>query len=79
MAGPVEFRLYAKKFTMDDLRMGVQPMRDGNDIYCPAAIQYRYKQRLVIAGKGELQWSEWSYIPFVKEGDKAATDATDAA
>jgi hypothetical protein len=69
MSGPIEMRLYAKKFTMDDLKQGVLPIRDGADLYCPALIQYRYKQRLVIAGKGDILWSDWMYIPFVKQTD----------
>ena len=69
MSAPIEFRLFAKKFTMDDLRAGVQPMRDGPEFYCPAIIQYRYKQRLSVAGRVETEWSEWQFIPFVKEGD----------
>lgn len=71
MSGPVEFRLFAKKFTMNDLKLGVQPIRDGAEIYCPALMQYRYKHRLSVAGEIKTEWSPWQFIPFVKEGDSA--------
>lgn len=71
MSGPVEFRLFARKFTLDDLKVGIQPMRDGGEFYCPAVIQYRYKLRLRVAGEISTDWSDWQYIPFVKEGEGA--------
>jgi len=72
MASPVEFRLYATKFTLDDLRAGRQPIRSvNNDLYNVAMLQFRYRQRLVVAGKGDLIWSEWEYVPFVNEGSEA--------
>ena len=81
MASPVEFRLYATKFTLDDLRAGRQPVRSVNNELCNVAmLQFRYKQRLVIAGKGEIQWSEWQSVPFVTEGGEAEKKETpDAA
>lgn len=68
MSGPVEFRLYARKLTLEDVKAGIQPMRDGNELYCPAMLQYRYKQRLSVAGKVETEFSEWQFVPFIKEG-----------
>ena len=80
MSGPVEFRLYASKFTLDDLKAGRQPIRSGNgDPYNVAMLQFRYKQRLVIAGKGEVEWSAWQFVPFVNEGENDKKDAPDAA
>jgi len=81
MASPVEFRLYATKFTLDDLSAGRQPVRSvNNELHNVAMLQFRYKQRLVIAGQGEIQWSEWQYVPFVTEGGEAEKKETpDAA
>lgn len=79
MAGPVEFRLYARKLTLDDVKAGIQPMRDGNELYCPAMLQYRYKQRLSVAGKLETEWSDWTFVPFIKEGVTTPPPPVDAA
>jgi hypothetical protein len=75
MSSPVEFRLYATNFTLDDLKAGRQPIRSANgELHNVAALQFRYKYRLVEAGKSALEWSEWAYIPFVMEGDVPAND-----
>ena len=69
MASPVEFRLYASKFTLEDLRAGRPHVRAGNgELFNVAMLQYRYRQRLVVAGQADLIWSEWQFVPFVNEG-----------
>ena len=79
MSSPVEFRLYATKFSLDDLKAGRQPIRSANgDLHNVAVMQFRYKYRLVVAGNNSLEWSEWANVPFVMEGD-GANDGKEAA
>ncbi len=68
MSAPIEFRLWAKLFELSDLHAGVQPIRLGPQIFCPAILQYRYKQRISVGGKVEMDWSDWTGIPLVYEG-----------
>lgn len=80
MSAPVQFRLFASKFTLEDLKAGRQPIRNAaGEVHNVAILQFRYKQRLVIAGRGELQWSEWEGVPFVNEGEEAANQEPPAA
>ena len=80
MSAPLEMRLYASKFTLEDMRAGRQPIRSANgELYNVALLQYRYRQRLVVAGKGDLIWSDWMFVPFVNEGDEAKKEPPDAA
>lgn len=68
MSAPIEFRLFAKLFGMPDLQAGVQPIRLGPQIFCPAVLQYRFKQRISTGGKVEMDWSDWQGVPMVYEG-----------
>ena len=60
MAGPVEFRFYHQKFTLEHARAGIAPLRDqttaGVELYLPAAMQYRYKMRVTDGGKVDMIW-----------------------
>lgn len=68
MSAPIRFQLFAKLFTMDDLRAGVQPIRLGPNIFCPAVLQFSYKQRVKVGDKVEMDWSDWQGVPMVYEG-----------
>lgn len=80
MATPVEFRHFLRKFTLEDLKSGIQPIRqqlgpmvNGQapiGLYAPPAFQFRYKEKLHVDGAAKLEWSEWLDIPFVREGDE---------
>lgn len=71
---PLELRNYCRKFTLDDLRNGLQPIKlptgplvegvQAWDYFCPPLIQYRVRSK--------SGWSDWLTAPLVKEGDPSA-------
>lgn len=68
MSAPIEFRLHSKLYEMADLYAGVPHVQMGKQLFCPAVLQYRYKQRISTGGKVEMDWSDWLGIPLVYEG-----------
>lgn len=68
MSAPLEFRLFAKLFTMPDLQAGVQPIRLGPHIFCPAVLQFRFKERKKVGDEVKMDWSDWQGVPMVYEG-----------
>lgn len=80
-SAPVEFRYFLRRFTLEDARMGVQPVRltvgkpdergqQPFDVFVPQPeLQYRYKERVYQDGKPLMQWSPWLTIPAVRDGD----------
>lgn len=74
---PIEFRKHMKRFALDDAYKGIQPVRltTGPSVngfapwalFCPPVDQYRYKERLSIAGQTKTEWSPWIDVPIVLE------------
>ncbi len=79
MSAPVEFRLFMKRWERHDALMGLQFVRDGNELYHTPCFQYRYKMRMKQDGDFVMVWSEWQDVPLVKEGQEPLTVAPDAA
>lgn len=80
MSAPVEYRHYLRKFTLDDLRNGLQPIKQPTgpavngqqpwEMFAPPILQYRYKEKVQVDGKMTLEWSPWIDILYVREGDE---------
>ena len=81
MASPVEFRHYLRKFTVDDARNGLQPIKQivgpavngvaPIDIFAPPVLQFRYKEKVVVNGQVSLEWSDWADVAIVREGEES--------
>ena len=67
MAAPLELRHYFRKATFEDVKAGLQPIRQGADLYAPPVLQWRYRERVKINDAETLHWSEWQDVPAVRE------------
>lgn len=75
--GPIDFRHYVRKYTLDDARAGTQPLRlptgpsiggqQPMDLFAPPVLQFRYKTKVHVNGTPTLEWSEWIDVPVVRE------------
>lgn len=79
-AAPIEFRKYLRKFTIDDARNGINPVRlptgpTTSELYAPPVDQYRYREKVYVEGKPFGQWSAWIMVPVVREEDGAPESA----
>jgi hypothetical protein len=80
MAGPVEFRLYMRRFTLTDAASGIVPIREQVSpqhqicMYIGPELQYRYKMKISEGGKIEMVWSDWYPVPVVREGENEKGD-----
>ncbi len=84
MASPIELRQFLRRFTLDDARNGVQPIRqvlaNGRvELYSPPVLQVRTRERTNRDGQVALEWGEWRDTLFVREGDDAPGDPPKAA
>lgn len=77
----LEIRNYMRYFTMDDAVAGVNPIRlkigTEDKLFCPPILQYRHKERIKIGDAVSMVWSEWTDVPFAKEGDEPMPEAAD--
>ncbi len=69
-AAPIEVRYYLAELSMEHVRSGVQPVRQvmpGGEVklFAPPALEFRYREKI----NGELAWSEWRPVLYVREGD----------
>lgn len=67
---PIEFRYFLRRITLDDIRAGVQPMRqalgDGViELYHPPVLQWRVREK----GENGVQWGDWSDVPYARDGE----------
>jgi len=71
MPGPVEMRQFFRKATIEDIANGLQPLRQmtgaGPQLFWPAVLQYRFKEK--DAESGKVVWSPWIDVLFEREGD----------
>ena len=83
MSSPVEYRYYLRRFTIADLKAGLQPLQQRvgpvvngqapTELFAPPQLQYRYKEKVHVDGKPTLEWSDWIDVPFVREGEDLQT------
>jgi hypothetical protein len=79
--GPIEFRSYFRKYTLEDARAGLQPLRlpigprvngeQPTDAFVAVGLQWRHKEKVTVDGATVTQWSEWASVQPVREGDDA--------
>lgn len=77
MAAPIEFRYYLREYTIEDVKAGVQPLRQfvaGRvKFFAPASLQWRARERSASAdGKVSMEWGPWSDVLYVRAGDDQA-------
>ncbi len=68
MSRALEFRLFSKLAELSDIYHGIQPVRMGPHLYCPAVLQWRFKQRISVGEQVTMDWSDWQGVPLVYEG-----------
>lgn len=82
MASSIEMRQYLRKYTLEDLKNGLQsvrvpvgPMVNGQqpvEVFCPpATLQFRVKEKVHVDGKPTVEWGPWEDVPMIREGDDA--------
>lgn len=84
-SAPVELRLFCRRFTLEDMQGGAQPVRmptglvvnnqQETALFNPARLQYRYKERVYVDGKATYQWSTWFEVPIAMEIAAAGPEA----
>jgi len=76
----IEMRQYLRKFTLADAKSGLQPIRQnlpgGVELFAPPTLQWRQRETVFTNGQKTLEWSEWSDVLFVREGDETPPAAT---
>jgi hypothetical protein len=82
MADTIEIRQYLRKYTLDDVKMGLQALKiqvgpsvngqpPPTELFCPPAqLQFRVKERVHVDGKPTTEWSPWEDVPVVREGEE---------
>jgi hypothetical protein len=69
---PLEFRFWVRLFTEEDAKAGMQSVKQiagphTIELYAPPALQYRVKTKEA--------WSDWTDVPYVREGDSPSVGA----
>lgn len=77
-SSPVQYRFLMRKFTLEDARNGIQPIKQQTgpyvngvcafDVFAPPLFQSRHKEKVYIDSKPTMQWTEWETAPIVLEG-----------
>lgn len=76
MAAPIQMRYWLREFGLEDLRAGMQPIRQAMPngelkLFAQPALEFRYREKI----NGELAWSEWNPVLYAREGDDAPAEA----
>jgi hypothetical protein len=79
----IEIRQFLRRFTLEDLKSGIQPIRQfvgpavngvaPIELFAPPVLQYRVKERNHVDGKPTLEWTDWQDANYVREGDGEPT------